>query len=194
METSEREILFKQFNSLTEISEEAFEKIFQIAEKRCYTKGQNVLSEGKVCRHVLFVMSGYLRTYTNTESKEINTNFTFEGNFAADVKSLSSGAVSAVNIQAAEPATLYQFNRDLLLELYTSSPEIAAFGRKVLELLFSAAEEHSTLFKINSPAERYNYLLIQQPEMLQRVSLSQLSSYLGVARETLSRIRKNKVP
>ena len=94
------------------------------------------------------------------------------------------------SIQAGEFTTIYEFDKDKLLELYNVSAEIESFGRKLLEQLLIAYEEHANLFKIYSPTERYQYLRTNEPEMLQRLSLSQLSSYLGIARETLSRIRK----
>jgi hypothetical protein len=53
--------------------------------------------------------------------------------------------------------------------------------------------EFSNLFKLYSAQERLQYLETRYPKILQRVSLSQLSSFLGVARETLSRIRKRRI-
>ncbi|WP_200816999.1 cyclic nucleotide-binding domain-containing protein [Chitinophaga eiseniae] len=50
------------------------------------------------------------------------------------------------------------------------------------------------MFKLMSAQERYAYLEQEYPEMLQRIALSQLSSFLGVARETLSRIRSRRQP
>jgi hypothetical protein len=56
-----------------------------------------------------------------------------------------------------------------------------------------ASEAHSDLFKIYTPTERYRYIEKNNPKLLQRISLSQMASYLGIARETLSRIRAKKL-
>ena len=93
-------------------------------------------------------------------------------------------------IVANEPTTIWKFNKDQLLYLYGQSCEIESFGRKVMEKLLIKQVEHGNLFKIYTPAERYHYIEKYYPELLQRVSLSQLSSYLGISRETISRIRK----
>ena len=102
---------------------------------------------------------------------------------------MRSTTPSETTIQAGEQTIIYEFNKDKLLELYKVSAAVESFGRKLLEQLLIAQEEHTNLFEIYSPTERYQYLQTNKPDILQRISLSQLSSYLGVARETLSRIR-----
>lgn len=140
----------------------------------------------------MFVEKGYLRTFMSKDGTEINTDFILEGSFTTNLKSLQYGSLADTSIQAGEITTIYEFDRDKLLELYKVSAEIESLGRKLLEQLLIAREEHTNLFKIYSPTERYRYLQANKSKLLQRISLSQLSSYLGIARETLSRIRKNK--
>ena len=176
---------------MSKISDAGIALLFSVASVQNLVKGQVLLTQGAICKTVVFVEKGYLRTFINKDGLEINTDFTLEGSFTTNLKSLRSGSASDTTIQAGESATIYAFDKDRLLELYALSPEIESFGRKLLEQLLIAQEEHSTVFKIYSPKERYHYLQSTRPELLQRISLSQLASYLGIARETLSRIRKN---
>jgi CRP-like cAMP-binding protein len=185
-------LLHRKITALTEISVSSLDKLFEIANQRQATKEQIILRHGQVCKTILFVENGYLRTFINKDGREINTAFTLEGNFTTNLKSLRSATSSDTTIQAEEPTTIYEFDKGKLLELYKVSAEIESFGRKLLEQLLVDQEEHANLFKIYSPTERYRYLQANKPDMLQRISLSQLASYLGIARETLSRIRKNK--
>lgn len=193
MTENSKNLLHKKIADLTEISVSGFEKLFEIAIKKQFSKGEIILKHGQICKAILFVEKGYLRTFIDRDGIEINTDFTFEGNFTTDLKSLRSASPAETTIQAGEPAIIYVFDKDKLLELYKVSAEIESFGRKLLEQLLIAREEHTNLFKIYSPTERYQYLETNKPGILQRISLSQLASYLGIARETLSRIRKNKV-
>lgn len=193
MTNNSETLLHKKIAGLTEISTSSLSKLFEIATPRQLEKREIILNERQICKTILFVESGCLRTFIDKDGTEINTDFTFEGHFTTNLKSLRSSTFSDTSIQASEPTTLYEFDKDRLLELYKVSPEIESFGRKLLEQLLIAQEEHANLFKIYSPKERYQHLLDNKPEMLQRISLSQLASYLGVARETLSRIRKNKI-
>ncbi len=185
-------LLYKKITGLTEISDSSINKLFEITTANNLKKGEIILKEGQVCKTILFVEKGYLRTYVVKDGIEINTDFTFENNFTTNLKSLRSDFASDSNIEAGETTTIFAFDKDKLLELYKVSPELESFGRKLLEQLLIAQEEHGNLFKIYSPAERYNYLLQHNLMFLQRVSLSQLASYLGVTRETLTRIRRKK--
>jgi CRP-like cAMP-binding protein len=81
---------------------------------------------------------------------------------------------------------------DAIPEQFKSYPVIALFVRRLAIRLLLASEEHSNLFKLYTPTERYRYIEKNKPELLQRISLSQIASYLGVTRETLSRIRRKK--
>jgi CRP-like cAMP-binding protein len=185
-------LLYKRIIHLAPLSQESVEKLFEATWERQVSKGEIILREGQICKKILFVEEGYLRTYIVKDGVDINTDFTFEGNFTTNLKSLRSSLPSATTIQAGEATVVYEFEKDQLLELYKESPEIESFGRKLLEQLLIMQEEHTTLFKLFTPTERYNYLLTHKPQIIQRVSLSQLSSYLGIARETLSRIRKKR--
>lgn len=190
MTDNSRTLLYRKITDLTEISDSSLEKLFKIANYRQFAKGEIILKQGQICKTVMFVEQGHLRNFIDKDGIEINTDFAFEGDFTTNLKSLRSASSAQNSIQAGEATTIYEFDKDKLLELYKVSPEIESFGRKLLEQLLIAQEEHTNLFKIYSPTERYKYLQVNKPEMLQRINLSQLSSYLGIARETLSRIRK----
>ncbi|MFD1143785.1 Crp/Fnr family transcriptional regulator [Larkinella insperata] len=157
---------------------------------RLLKKDQFLLKEGQICQSIWFVEKGCLRTCYDKDGREINIQFAFETDFVTELRSLRTATPSAYSIQAGEVTTVWEFDKDKLLDLYRQSAEIESFGRNLLEHMLMKQEEHANWFKIYSPAERYHHLLHQHPQLLQRVSLSQLSSYLGVARETLSRIRK----
>jgi CRP-like cAMP-binding protein len=193
MTPNSKTLLHRSIADLTDMSVSSSELLFEIATLRHYSKGENILKHGQICNQIVFVELGYLRTFFLKDGNEINTQFTFEGQFATNLKSLRSATSADTTIQAGEATTVYAFDKEKLLALYQVSPEIESFGRKLLEQLLITQEEHSSLFKLYSPAERYHHIETHQPAILQRISLSQLASYLGVARETLSRIRKNKM-
>jgi CRP-like cAMP-binding protein len=182
--------LYKKIIDYGTISDESAEMLFGLIYSKSFKKGDFLLKEGQVCKEIYFVNSGFLRTVWNKDGTEINTGFTLENNFTTNLKSLRNGIPSEVSIQAGENTSVCVFEKDKLADLYQKSREIETFGRNLVEQLLILQEEHSNLFKIHSPAERYAFLEQHRPELLQRVSLSQIASYLGMARETLSRIRK----
>ena len=192
MKDNTETLLHKKIIGLAPLSQASLSKLFEATYERQLSKGEIILKQGQVCKKIVFVEKGYLRTYMDKDGLDINTDFTFENNFTTNLKSLRSSLPSDTTIQAGEASIIYEFDKDVFLELYKTSPEIESFGRKLVEQLLIMQEEHTNLFKLFTPAGRYNYLLSNKPQIIQRVSVSQLSSYLGIARETLSRIRKKR--
>ncbi len=190
MNGPETYLLDKRLRAIDVISDESLALLHHHIRQRKLAKGQFLLTEGAICRSIYFVEKGYLRTFYNKDGKEINLNFSLENSFVTDLKSLQTALPSEFYIQAGEDAIVWEFSKQKLLDLYTQSAEITSLGRKLLEMLLLEQEEHANLFKLYNPIERYQYILEQKPQLLQRIPLSKLSSYLGISRETLSRIRK----
>jgi hypothetical protein len=71
-----------------------------------------------------------------------------------------------------------------------SDPDLHMLLFRFFQDLFFKEEEHSNSFKLLSPEERYRFLLENKPQYLTRVPLVHLASYMGVSRETLTRIRQ----
>ena len=92
-------------------------------------------------------------------------------------------------IEAGEDSVIWIFNIRQISEQYDTYPQVTRFIRRLAITQLLTAQEHSDLIKLNTPAERYRHIEKNSPQLLQRVSLSQLASYLGVTRETLSRVR-----
>ncbi|MBS1600647.1 MAG: Crp/Fnr family transcriptional regulator [Bacteroidetes bacterium] len=185
--------LKEKINRLFFLSTPSLDLLLAEAQLISVPKGSLLLKERQTCRSIYFIERGQLRTYYNKNGKDININFYFENNFATNLKSLIEESPSAFYIEAMEHTRLWKFDKEQLLRLYGQSKEIESFGRRLLEKLLVKQEEHSNIFKLYSPKERYHYIAKHYPHLLQRVSLSQLSSYLGISRETISRIRRSSV-
>ena len=94
---------------------------------------------------------------------------------------------------ACEPIVSIVFSKDKLFEISRKSTEIENLGRICLRQFATKQEDFYVIFKLYTAKERFEYIETYYPHILQRVSLSQLSSFLGVTRETLSRIRKRRI-
>lgn len=176
-------------NHLIELSEEDFTLLNTCISIQELKKGEILLSEGEVCRGFYLVKSGHLRTYYNKDGVPINLNFTFEGGFASNLNSFKHRSPSEVTIAAGEHSFIWVFSIRQLSDHFNTNPMFSKLMRRLAIQLLLASEEHNKLFKIFTPAERYHYIETHNPQLLQRISLSQMASYLGVSRETLSRIR-----
>jgi CRP-like cAMP-binding protein len=170
-------------------ADEDIELLVSCAVSRQLKKGERVLKEGEVCQAFYFVDKGYLRTYYNKDGVLINLNFSFEGEFTSNLKSYKTRQGSEFTIEAGEDTSVWVFDMKVIADRFNSSAQIILFVRRLAVSLLLASSEHSNLFKMYTPAERYRYIEKNNPRLIQRVPLSQIASYLGVARETLSRIR-----
>ena len=85
--------------------------------------------------------------------------------------------------------TLY-FSKADTAQLFFRDSNLTHLAVRFYQEKFFNEKFHSNSFKLMNPEERYQYLLGNQPHYLQRIPLTHLASYLGMSRETLTRIRK----
>jgi CRP-like cAMP-binding protein len=184
--------LLKYIRSLTNFSDESWELLQPALTKREFPRNELLLAEGQVCNALFYIDKGYGKSYYEMDGVVKNTGFFFENEIATNIKSFGSGQKSDYNIAACEPVTAVIFDKEKLFKLAEQVNEVEALGRNCLRIFATKQEEFSNLFKRYSAQQRLEYLEASYPEMLQRVPLSQLASFLGVARETISRIRKRR--
>ena len=177
-------------DTVSPVTEEDWNVFTTILRPVSFAKGDTMLSEGHVCRGIYFVNQGAFRTYHLKGGNEIHTAFYFENDFVQDIASLTHGTPSQVNIVALEEAQTLFMPKDDMLALYERAPSFQRLGREVLALMAISEKKYVSLFTDFQPKERYEYVVAHYSELIQRVPLQYLASFLGVARETLSRIRK----
>jgi CRP-like cAMP-binding protein len=185
----DHEILRQITSTIYKLSDDDLDLLTSCAFVKHLKKAEALLSQGEICRSLYFVERGYLRTFYERDGTDINMNFTFEGHFTFDVKSFRSKKPTEIRIEAGEDVSVLVFDISRLSGSYPSGSQVPTFIRRLAIGLLLASESHNELLKLHTPTERYQYIELNQPSLLQRVSLSQIASYLGVARETLSRIR-----
>lgn len=185
--------LLKYIRSLTSFSDTSWELLKPALTRKVFKKNELLLKQGQVCNSLFYIDSGYCKSYYEIDGVVKNTGFFFENEITTNINSFGNGQKSEFNIVACEPLTTIIFDKDKLFQAAKQANEIETLGRNCIRLFATKQEEFATLFKLYSAQERLEYLETKHPEILQRVSLSQLASFLGVARETLSRIRKRRV-
>ena len=156
-----------------------------------FKKNERLLSEGEKSDSIYFIISGAVRVfYLNKEGIETNTWFLFENELVISVFSFFTSQPSFEYIETLEDSVFIALKKDKLDWLYEHFVEFNIIGRRLTELYYIRNEAQANSLRMFSAKERYEQLVQAQPLILQRVSLSHISSYLGISRETLSRIRK----
>ncbi|ULQ50953.1 Crp/Fnr family transcriptional regulator [Flavihumibacter fluvii] len=174
------------FSSFKEETWSLIESILSITEIR---KGSFIVEEGKVCRHIDFIYRGAFRAFSNKDGEDITTGLYLEGICLTNMKSLTTNTPSLIYLQALEDSITVRLQKERLIGLYEKSAELQSVGRAILEGMIVEENEWKEMYTLYDPEERYKYLLHKSPALLQRISLQHVASFLGIRRETLSRIR-----
>ena len=87
---------------------------------------------------------------------------------------------------------MFQLGYDDLQALYEEFVEFNIVGRKIIEQYFLQTAEIMYALRNLTALERYENLLAAHPDIFQRTTLLNISSYLGLSQETISRIRKQR--
>ncbi len=153
-----------------------------------------LLREGEVARYLYLVRKGCLRICFNNDGKEITFQFFFEHQGVSSIESYLSGKPSLFSIESIEPSTLISIRRDHFDEMIRLYPELKdGLLQIALQRLINYANLFLSRIK-DTPRMRYEALLREHPEILQRVPLHYIASYLGITPVSLSRIRnKSKI-
>ena len=161
-------------------------------ERRTINKDEILLEEGKICWHLYFIESGLLRYYIHKDGNDITKFFTEAPYCFTSQVSFTAEKPAVENIQAIENSiiwqtTLEQANDLLALKSWNT------FIRKLLQEVQYYTEEILQEIQTETAEKRYEKILTNQPDLVQRVPLKHLASYLGIAPQSLSRIRKKTV-
>ncbi|MBD0724153.1 cyclic nucleotide-binding protein [Flavobacterium sp. L1I52] len=150
-----------------------------------------IIRADKVEKNIYFIKKGIARTFSRIDDNEITFSFGKEGDTIASLKSYIANQKGYENIELLEDCELYELNTENLQNLFNENIEIANWGRKFAEQELIKAEERLISRQLGTATERYNELLKNYPDLIQRVQLGHIASYLGITQVSLSRIRTN---
>ena len=190
------ESLIKYFNSYTTrpLTDGEIELIQGSFTPKKFRKRQYFLQEGEVCKYSAFIVKGAMRQYSvDDKGEEHIIRLYIENWWAADRESLMKQTPSMYFIDAWEDTESLLVTRDALINLIERIPALSEWIRN-LDANFAIASQRRLNAAISLPAEeRYHDLEKTYPEFLQRFPQHIIASYLGINRETLSRIRSRSV-
>jgi CRP-like cAMP-binding protein len=181
--------LIKHIKSQIQIEDGDLETILSYFKELKITKERFALKQGQLATNYYFIKSGGLRIYFDHNDKQITTWIALENEFFTDLASLKSQIPTKFNFQAIEDTVLLTIKSDKMEQLYKQFPIWQQFGRQIWETNFLKLVEGVIGFQTLSAEERY-LSTMQESELLQRVPLKHLASFLGVTPTSLSRLRK----
>jgi CRP-like cAMP-binding protein len=177
-------------NSGNNFTTDELKQIRALAIIKKVRRKQFLLQEGEICRYKIFVAKGLLKTYRMKEDgTEYIMRFSPENTWTMDRESYHHQTPSKYNIEALEPTDVMLWTVDKLNELFAAIPMFRALSEQMMANSLDASQERIMKNISYTSEEKYQDFVTSFPEIFRRVPLHMVASYLGVSRETLSRIR-----
>jgi CRP-like cAMP-binding protein len=188
------ELLHKKINAIISVTEEEFNYFKTLFLPKKLRKRQYLLQEGDICKYQAFVEKGMLRSFTiDDKGAEHILQFASEGWWMADLSSYLTGEPSLFNIEALEDAEVLLLSKNSFDQLMEAVPKFERYFRIIIQNHLVATQKR-LMQSLTEPAEEKYYKFVgTYPDCVQRVPQHMIASYLGISRETLSRLRRNAV-
>ena len=187
MDALEREI-----SKLSLLSPEVMQVFLNAWQRWQVLKDHFLVREHEVCDYIFFIKKGMARIYYYKNEKEITEWIAKDEEFFLSIISFFERKSSRLIIQVLEPAEVMGIHYNDLTRLASQYHEIETLFRKMLTFSLILSQYRMDSIQFETAQQRYDKLMKDSPQIIQRVPLSYIASFLGVTLETLSRIRSHK--
>lgn len=168
---------------------EPLKRFSEILELKRYDKGNIILAEGQICRHIHFVHKGLVRQFYYKHEKDLTEHFSTEGYIFICIESFFKQEPTYLMAEALEAVELYSIPHDALEALAAQVPEVEILYRKIMEQSLIGSQRKADFFRFETARERYDKFIKTFPEASKRAALIHIASFLLMTPETLSRVR-----
>ncbi|MBT2619475.1 Crp/Fnr family transcriptional regulator [Chryseobacterium sp. ISL-6] len=187
--TDPKEILQLHLSQFVSLNEEQLEYVFSHFTMITLKKGQMLLSEGTVIDQEYFVLDGCLKAfYVNDSMKMFILQFAMPNWWVSDYNALYSHQKATVNIDCITNATVLAISNANREKICGEIHEIEHFFRWRTNKGYVAVQKRLLSLMNNDVKFRYEELLSMYPQLYNLVPKHLIAAYLGVSRETLSRL------
>ena len=154
-----------------------------------YPKGFLLHQEQTVCKHIYFVTRGVIRSFYLKDGKDVTAHFAIDFGVISAADSFIFNRPSRYNLEVLEDTSVFTMTRQQLESYLEQHPRYEHTARLFVEELYMDLVDRVEMLMFYSAQERYDALIKQNPDIIQRLSLGHIASYLGITQETLSRVR-----
>jgi len=186
------EKLEKAISDISKLTPESM-KLFLAAWKHwSVPKDHFLVREQTVSDYIYFLQKGVVRIYYYKNEKEITEWIAMDEQFFLSITSFFERKPSYLIIQTLEPSEIYGIHHNDFMALADQNHEIEKLLRKMVTASLILSQQRMDSIQFETAHQRYDRLMKSSPQMIQRVPVSYIASFLGVTLETLSRIRSSR--
>lgn len=171
------------------LTNEEFEQVLLYFKEKHFKKHQIIIHEGSYVPYNLYIVKGLMKSsYTNPEGKEYILQFALEDWWITDPEAFHNQTKATLNIDCLEDTKVFALSLENKEKLCKELSKMERFfSNKTTEDYISLQKRILCLIS-STASQRYHNLLEEYPGLIQRIPKSMVASYLGVSRETLSRL------
>ena len=170
------------------------EELNFIAERTTISELKNkafYLKKDQVQKEMSFLYQGLLRSfYIDDKGSEITIQFIREGEYVADYIAFITQKPTKFYIQCIEPCILVNISFLTIQDAYFNFKNFENYGRKIAEAILVNKQNRIESFLFQNAESRYLNFIKHNPRLINRISITHLCSFLGIERQSLTRIRK----
>jgi len=179
-----------KFDTFFKVDIELWEAFADNLTLRKFAKNETIKDKDRVEHYLNFISVGSVGNFILSNGSETCISFSVSNNFSSDYYSFLTQKPSIIQTRALEPSELLSISHGDLSDLYSKSSKGVWIGKAIAEQLFIQRQQVQIDLLTLTAEERYLKLLVEKPEVIQKVSLKHIASYIGVTPESLSRLRK----
>ena len=167
------------------------EKIFLMAEQKTIDRNEFLLEQGQISQHKIFVVKGLLRNFSlSDEGNEHILQFNPENTWTLDVESYDNGTPARFNISAVEKSEVLIWEKSDFNSLLEEIPAFRSLSQSIISRNIYSSRQRILTAISATPEEKYTEFVSQNFELLSRLPLFMIASYLGISLKTLTRVRR----
>lgn len=157
-----------------------------------FPRASLLVKEGQYADKAYFIATGCARAYYLKEGKDVTDWFAFENDFICAINSYFLDVPSPHYIEVLEPSFLLEVSRADALKLSDKYREFDHLSKNIVIKTMLQLQQRVVSIQFETAQQKFENLQLIRPEIVQRVPLTHIASYLGITLETLSRIRNPK--
>ena len=154
-----------------------------------FAKGEMILREGEVCKHIYYIERGLIRQFYFKHGKQITEHLGEDHTIFMCIESLFREEPTHLQVEALEQTIVYAIPKSKLEVVAMHSVNIQMMYRKILEESLIISQVHADLVRFETAQARYKMMCKLWPQVVLRAPLVYIASYLQMTPETLSRVR-----
>lgn len=182
-------ILRKQIETIVKLTDEEFQFVLGYFESKNYKKNQFVVQSEAPAPLDHFVAKGLLRSYfLDEDGKEHITQFAMEDWWISDPQAYHNRLNATLNIDCIEDTQALTISIDNREKLCADLKKMEYFFMKKTTAGYIALQKRILSLMSQKSDDRYRLFIELYPDLINRIPKKMIASYLGVSRETLSRM------